>query len=125
MTRETWVDHEVEDCWGAAAQVYPKLFLIGGSMYDTAWWRWLVAIWEALVYNPLIDLGACYQARARPYSQLPMQYMRSVCCLMVNEAAKSVAWQTAQHGACGNCGGCQPRFCSPTHEVTRSRPGLL
>ena len=48
----------------AAAQVYPKLFLNGGSMYDTAWWRWLVAIWEALVYNPLIDLGACYQARA-------------------------------------------------------------
>lgn len=47
----------------AAAQVYPKLFLNGGSMYDTTWWRWLAAIWEALVYNPLIDLGACYQAR--------------------------------------------------------------
>ena len=55
------------------AQVYPKLFLNGGSMYDTAWWRWLVAIWEALVYNPLIDLGACYQARATPHTQVSMQ----------------------------------------------------
>ncbi|KAK9834025.1 hypothetical protein WJX81_004222 [Elliptochloris bilobata] len=42
-------------------QVYPKLFLNGGSMYETAWWRVLVTVWEALVYNPLIDLGACYQ----------------------------------------------------------------
>jgi hypothetical protein len=46
--------------------VYPKLFLNGGSMYETAWWRWLVAVWEALVYNPVVDLGACYQARWSP-----------------------------------------------------------
>ena len=51
-------------------QVYPKLFLNGGSMYDTAWWRWLVAIWEALVYNPLIDLGACYQVGLNPNRRL-------------------------------------------------------
>lgn len=54
-----------------AAQVYPKLFVNGSSMYETAWWGWLVTVWEAIVYNPLIDLGACYQAshprlRARP-----------------------------------------------------------
>ncbi len=35
-------------------------------MYETAWWRWLVAVWEALVYNPVVDLGACYQARWSP-----------------------------------------------------------
>ncbi len=46
--------------------MYPKLFLSGGSMYETAWWRWLVAVWEALVYNPVVDLGACYQARRIP-----------------------------------------------------------
>lgn len=27
-------------------------------MYDTAWWGWLVWLWEAAVYNPLLDLGA-------------------------------------------------------------------
>ncbi len=53
------------------AQVYPKLFMNGSSMYETTWWGWLVTVWEAIVYNPLIDLGACYQAshrrpRARP-----------------------------------------------------------
>ena len=39
-------------------QVYPKTFLGEASLYDQAWWRWLVAAWEAAVFNPLLDLQA-------------------------------------------------------------------
>ena len=45
----------------AAAQVYPKMFLRGGTMYDTAWWGWLVKVWEVVVYNQLLDLQQCWQ----------------------------------------------------------------
>ncbi|GAB4814626.1 hypothetical protein N2152v2_001672 [Parachlorella kessleri] len=38
-------------------QIYPRTFLGEESMYDKSWWRWLVRIWEALVYNPILDLG--------------------------------------------------------------------
>ena len=44
-----------------AAQVYPKMFLRGGTMYDTAWWGWLVRVWEVVVYNQLLDLQQCWQ----------------------------------------------------------------
>lgn len=37
-------------------QVYPKLYLSGGSMYETLWWHWVARAWELLVYNPLYDL---------------------------------------------------------------------
>jgi hypothetical protein len=37
-------------------QVYPKLYLSGGSMYDAKWWRWLVRGWELTVWNPVLDL---------------------------------------------------------------------
>ncbi len=37
-------------------QVYPKLYLNGGSMYDAKWWRWLVRGWELTVWNPVLDL---------------------------------------------------------------------
>lgn len=37
-------------------QVYPKLFLSGGSMYDTRWWKGVARAWELLVYNPVFDL---------------------------------------------------------------------
>eukprot|EP00887_Chlorella_sp_A99_P007143 scaffold2.g7143.t1 len=38
-------------------QVYPKTFLASeATMYDSAWWRWLVAAWEHVVFNPLLDL---------------------------------------------------------------------
>lgn len=36
-------------------QVYPKLYVSGGSMYDSVWWGWLVRIWEAAVWSG-IDL---------------------------------------------------------------------
>jgi hypothetical protein len=36
--------------------VYPKLYLNGGSMYDSNWWQVLVRIWEVTVYNRIIDL---------------------------------------------------------------------
>ena len=42
-------------------QVYPKLFLRGGTMYDTTWWAWLVTVWEVVVYNSLLDLQQCWQ----------------------------------------------------------------
>lgn len=39
-------------------QVYPKLYLSGGSMYDAKWWGWLVRGWELTVWNPVLpDLG--------------------------------------------------------------------
>ena len=46
-----------------AAQVYPKMFLRGGTMYDTAWWGWLVRVWEVVVYNQLLDLQQCWQVQ--------------------------------------------------------------
>lgn len=42
-------------------QVYPKLYLSGGSMYEAAWWGILVKVWEALVYNPVLDLEQWWQ----------------------------------------------------------------
>lgn len=42
-------------------QVYPKLYLNGGSMYEAHWWAILVRIWEMLVYNPLLDLEKWWQ----------------------------------------------------------------
>ncbi|CAK0744999.1 hypothetical protein CVIRNUC_001589 [Coccomyxa viridis] len=45
----------------AFLQVYPKMFLRGGTMYDTAWWGWLVRVWEVVVYNQLLDLQQCWQ----------------------------------------------------------------
>ncbi len=38
--------------------MYPKTFLGEVSVYDSAWWKWLVWVWEAAVYNPLLDLEA-------------------------------------------------------------------
>ena len=42
-------------------QVYPKLYLSGGSMYDSYWWQLLVQGWEMLVYNPILDLEQTWQ----------------------------------------------------------------
>jgi hypothetical protein len=36
-------------------QVYPKMYLAGGSMYDSSWWQGLVKVWEVAVYYPLLD----------------------------------------------------------------------
>lgn len=36
-------------------QVYPKLYMSGGSIYDSRWWRWLLRGWEATVWSG-IDL---------------------------------------------------------------------
>ncbi|CAL5219282.1 g1085 [Coccomyxa viridis] len=49
--------------WVAFAflQVYPKMFLRGGTMYDTTWWAWLVTVWEVVVYNSVLDLQQCWQ----------------------------------------------------------------
>lgn len=44
-----------------AMQVYPKMFLRGGTMYDTTWWAWLVTVWEVVVYNSVLDLQQCWQ----------------------------------------------------------------
>lgn len=33
-----------------------QLGLGGGALYETRAWRALLAVWEALVYNPLVDL---------------------------------------------------------------------
>ena len=32
-------------------------------MYDTAWWGWLVRVWEVVVYNQLLDLQQCWQVQ--------------------------------------------------------------
>lgn len=38
-------------------QVYPRTFLGSeATMFDRPWWRWLVRAWEAIVYNPILDL---------------------------------------------------------------------
>ena len=42
-------------------QVYPKLYLSGGSMYDNYWWQLLVQGWEIVVYNPVLDLEQTWQ----------------------------------------------------------------
>jgi hypothetical protein len=42
-------------------QVYPKLYLNGGSMYEAHWWIILVRVWEILVYNPVLDLEKWWQ----------------------------------------------------------------
>lgn len=42
-------------------QIYPKMFLSGGSMYDADWWQVLVRCWETLVYNPVMDLQQTWQ----------------------------------------------------------------
>ncbi|KAK9868066.1 hypothetical protein WJX84_001038 [Apatococcus fuscideae] len=42
-------------------QVYPKLYLSGGSMYDSSWWQLLVQGWELMVYNPILDLEQTWQ----------------------------------------------------------------
>ena len=42
-------------------QVYPKLYLSGGSMYDAVWWSVLVKAWEAMVYNRVLDLEQWWQ----------------------------------------------------------------
>ncbi|KAK9908714.1 hypothetical protein WJX75_001863 [Coccomyxa subellipsoidea] len=49
--------------WVAFAflQVYPKMFLSGGSMYETLWWGALVKVWEVIVYNSVMDLQQCWQ----------------------------------------------------------------
>ncbi len=46
---------------GAGVQVYPKLYLSGGSMYDNYWWQLLVRGWEMAVYNPILDLEQTWQ----------------------------------------------------------------
>ena len=35
-------------------QVYPKLYLGGGSMYDTSGWKLLVTVWELTVWNSIV-----------------------------------------------------------------------
>ena len=42
-------------------QVYPKLYLNGGSMYEAHWWVILVRVWEIIVYNPVLDLEKWWQ----------------------------------------------------------------
>lgn len=42
-------------------QVYPKLYLNGTSMYEASWWVVLVRVWEAVVYNPVLDLEKWWQ----------------------------------------------------------------
>ena len=37
-------------------QVYPKTFLGEATMYERGWWKALAAGWEAVVYNPLLDM---------------------------------------------------------------------
>ena len=38
-------------------QVYPRTFLASeATMFDSPWWRWLVGAWEAVVWNPVLDL---------------------------------------------------------------------
>ncbi|KAI3428317.1 hypothetical protein D9Q98_006697 [Chlorella vulgaris] len=37
-------------------QVYPRTFMGEASMYDKGWWLLLVRVWEAVVFNPLMDL---------------------------------------------------------------------
>ena len=32
-------------------------------MYDTTWWSWLVTVWEAVVYNKVLDLQQCWQVQ--------------------------------------------------------------
>lgn len=54
---------EVEDSV-SCVQVYPKLFLSGGSMYETGWWSGLVKVWEVIVYNPVMDLQQGWPVRA-------------------------------------------------------------
>lgn len=34
-------------------QVYPKLYITGGSLYDATWWKYLVRVWEAGVWSGL------------------------------------------------------------------------
>jgi hypothetical protein len=39
-------------------QVWPKMWVgSAGGMYEAGWWVALVSAWEAVVYNPLLDLG--------------------------------------------------------------------
>lgn len=65
------------------AQVYPKMFLSGGSMYETAWWGALVKVWEVIVYNPVMDLQKCWQVgSSHPTSKLmsvPQQSGYHIC----------------------------------------------
>lgn len=42
-------------------QIYPKLFLASGSMFDSGWWQVLVRCWENTVYNPVVDLQYTWQ----------------------------------------------------------------
>lgn len=60
-------------------QLYPKITFGVGNMYKSFGWRKLVAAWELVIYNPVLDLetwwlplmvGAvaaalCYRNRAR------------------------------------------------------------
>lgn len=41
-------------------QLYPKLTVGMGSMYESAWWARLVAVWEALIFNRVLDLEAAW-----------------------------------------------------------------
>mmetsp|Transcript_7092 Transcript_7092/g.20767 ORF Transcript_7092/g.20767 Transcript_7092/m.20767 type:complete len:616 (-) Transcript_7092:489-2336(-) len=34
-------------------QVYPKLYITGGNLYDATWWKYLVRVWEAGVWSGL------------------------------------------------------------------------
>jgi hypothetical protein len=37
-------------------QAYPRITMGSARMYDAAWWKRVVAVWETVVYNPLLDL---------------------------------------------------------------------
>lgn len=41
-------------------QLYPKLTVGMGSMYDSVWWARLVAVWEAIIFNQILDLEAAW-----------------------------------------------------------------
>ena len=41
-------------------QLYPKLTVGLGSMYDSAWWTRLVGVWEAIIFNRFLDLEAAW-----------------------------------------------------------------
>ena len=33
----------------------------GSSMYETWWWVALVAVWEVIIYNPILDLESIWR----------------------------------------------------------------
>ena len=82
-------------------QVYPKLYLSGGSMYDAKWWQWLIRVWELTGARQDLRL-----LQSQPWTEAAAVVMRhsslSGCAMTLagrSSLSRGVAPTSVEHGA--------------------------